>query len=220
MSSIRGSCWSITINNPISADEENMARARQKGWKIDGQKEVGECGTPHYQLIVRTPQVRFSAVKSAFPRAHIEVARNPAALETYVHKDETKVGELNKQSEMYPSLSKFWDLFFQWCYDDSNTSVQEQRLVVDLLKTKDLEKVFAKFVNEYIERGYYIETIACNPATISCLRKFGISILKRSETAFYKKEDTQTDTDSQTSEVLVPTYNITHADQEASLQEA
>jgi len=212
MSSVRATCWSITINNPIAADEENIARARQKGWKIDGQQEVGEGGTPHYQLICRTPQVRFSAVKSAFPRAHIEVARNPAALETYVHKDETKVGELNKQSEMYPSLSKFWDLFFQWCYDDSPTSVQDQRLVVDILRTKNLEKVFAKFVSEYIERGYYIETIACNPATISCLRKFGISILKRSELAFYKKEDMQTDTDSQTSEVFVPVMDITHAD--------
>ena len=120
----RATCWSITINNPTGADEENMALSRQKGWKVDGQLEVGKDGTPHYQLIVRTPQVRFSAVKKAFPRAHIEVARNPTALEQYVHKDDTKAGELNKQSEMYPSLSKFWDLFYTWLHDNATTNEQ------------------------------------------------------------------------------------------------
>ena len=214
----RATCWSVTINNPIAADEENIARARQQGWKVEGQKELGDNGTPHYQLLVKTPQIRFSAVKKAFPRAHIEAARNPSALEQYVHKDETRVGELDKQSEMYPSLSKFWDLFFEWCYEDANTSVQEQRLVVSLLKPKELEKLFERYVSEYIERGYHIETIACNPATISCLRKYGISILKRSEASFYKKEDMQTKTDRQTSEVLVPVMDITNAS-EASVQE-
>jgi len=208
--SVRASCWSVTINNPIAADEENMARARQRGWKVEGQKEVGKNGTPHYQLSVRTPQVRWAAVTKAFPRAHVEVARNPAALEQYVHKEDTKVGELEKQSEMYPSLSKFWDLFFQWCYDGAANSEQEQRLVVTNIKPRALENMFEGFVIEYIQKGYHIETIACNPATISCVRKYGFSILKRSEAAFYKKEDMQTETDRQTQEVLVSTYDITN----------
>ena len=206
----RATCWSITINNPIGVDEENMALARQKGWKVDGQLEVGKDGTPHYQLIVRTPQTRFAAVKKAFPRAHIEVARNPAALETYVHKVETKVGELSKQSDMYPSLSKFWDLFYQWFHETAAESERDQRLVVDNIVPKLLERNFEAFVAEYIQRGYHIEGIACNPATISCIRKYGISILKRSETAFYKKEDMETDADSQTTEVIVPVYDITN----------
>jgi len=207
----RATCWSITINNPIAADEENIALARQKGWKVEGQKELGDNGTPHYQLLVKTPQIRFSAVKKAFPRAHIEAARNPAALAKYVHKDETRVGELNKQDDKYPSLSKFWDLFFQWCYDQAAASEQDQRIIVDNLRTKNLEKLFERFVSEYIEKGYHIETIACNPATISCLRKYGIAILKRSEAGFYEKEDMETKTDRQTEEVLVPTYDITDA---------
>jgi len=209
----RATCWSITINNPIGADEENMARARQKGWKVDGQLEVGKDGTPHYQLIVRTPQVRFPAVKKAFPRAHIEVARNPAALATYVHKDDTKAGELSSQSEMYPSLSKFWDLFYQWFHDASSNSERELGLVVENIDKRLLEIQFHSFVGEYIQRGYHIETIACNPATIFCLRKYGISILKRSESAYFKNEDMQTKTDRQTSEVLVPVYDITDASQ-------
>ena len=148
----RATCWSITINNPTGADEENMALSRQKGWKVDGQLEVGKDGTPHYQLIVRTPQVRFSAVKKAFPRAHIEVARNPTALEQYVHKDDTKAGELNKQSEMYPSLSKFWDLFYTWLHDNATTNEQETGGILEHLHGQaKIEDAFHQFVNEYIE---------------------------------------------------------------------
>lgn len=47
-SSDRSIYWSITINNPREDDEENIAVARQRGWIVEGQKEVGENGTPHY----------------------------------------------------------------------------------------------------------------------------------------------------------------------------
>lgn len=43
----RHSKWSVTINNPTEADEDSIHRARQKGWKVWGQKEVGEEGTEH-----------------------------------------------------------------------------------------------------------------------------------------------------------------------------
>jgi len=113
----RATCWSITINNPVKNDEEFIAAARQKGWKVDGQLEKGENGTPHYQLIVRTPQVRFSAVKKAFPRAHIEVARNPTALASYVKKSETREGELPKTESKYPSQSAYFKLVVEALYD-------------------------------------------------------------------------------------------------------
>ena len=90
MSQQRASVWSVTINNPTQTDEYNISEARQKGWKVEGQLERGEQGTEHYQLILRTPQVRFSAVKQVFPRAHIEVARNVGALTAYVHKEDTE----------------------------------------------------------------------------------------------------------------------------------
>lgn len=77
----RATAWSLTINNPTEADEENIQHARQKGWKVIGQLEQGENGTKHYQLLVKTPRIRFGGVKKEFPRAHVEVARNVAALE-------------------------------------------------------------------------------------------------------------------------------------------
>lgn len=77
----RATAWSLTINNPTQADEESIQLARQKGWQVIGQLEEGENGTKHYQLLLKTSRIRFGGVKKLFPRAHIEVARNVAALE-------------------------------------------------------------------------------------------------------------------------------------------
>lgn len=43
----RHSTWSVTINNPTQSDEDAIHQARQRGWSVEGQKEVGEQGTPH-----------------------------------------------------------------------------------------------------------------------------------------------------------------------------
>jgi len=183
----RATCWSITINNPVASDEEHIATARQKGWKVDGQLEKGENGTPHYQLIVRTPQVRFSAVKKAFPRAHIEIARNPTALASYVKKSETREGELPKTESKYPTQSAYFKLVVevlydvdkdlridmtcaQW-YDTSRKGDQEQRLLDALDEA----------TRYLIRSGYHVETLAVNPQTRSAWKRFGMDIVYRSQ---------------------------------------
>lgn len=180
----RATAWSITINNPVSADEENISLARQKGWKVEGQLEKGEQGTPHYQLLVKTPQIRFSAVKKQFPRAHIEVARNVAALEQYVHKEETREGELKQQSELYPSLQRLWDMLAEWINDKNihhkwMSSDEEYRLFQ-----------FDKFINDKIYEGYVVETMAVNPQVRSSIKHYGINIVIRS---LHRQTDRQTD---------------------------
>jgi len=193
----RATCWSITINNPGKNDEEFIAAARQKGWKVDGQLEKGENGTPHYQLIVRTPQVRFSAVKKAFPRAHIEIARNPTALASYVKKSETREGELPKTESKYPTQAAYFKLVTEELYDvDKDLRIdftdgtwyrkdrridQEQRLLDALDEATSL----------LIRRGYHVETLAVNPQTRSAWKKFGMDIINRSQAEIYV--DRQTD---------------------------
>jgi len=88
--------WSITIENPTEADDVEIDRARQRGWVLTGQQEVGtKTGTLHYQMCLYTKEdQRFSAIKKAFSRAHIESARKPEALKQYVNKEDTRVGEL------------------------------------------------------------------------------------------------------------------------------
>lgn len=171
LSTDRGTCWSVTINNPIKADEENIALARQAGWKVEGQLERGENGTPHYQLMVLTGQVRFSAVKKRFPRAHIELARNPEALSKYVKKDQTREAELTEANEFYPSYSKVSTFFAEECqlYIDKYDSLPNEKLL----------EIFDQMVDKKIREGYYLENIAVNPQIRSAIKKFGKAIFRR-----------------------------------------
>lgn len=97
----KGTCWSITLNNPTEselAQWENISKAATWIKSASGQLERGAEGTPHIQGMLKTDQVRFSAVKKLLPRAHIEKARNEKALANYVTKQDTRVAEL-KQSK-------------------------------------------------------------------------------------------------------------------------
>lgn len=207
---VRGNTWSITINNPIAADEENIAYARQRGWKVDGQLEQGESGTKHYQLIVKTPQIRFSAVKKQFPRAHIEQARNVAALEQYVHKEETKIGELVHDQQKYPSLQKVWDLFAEWIADHRLDLASETWGDATWLMR------FDQFINDLIQEGYVVETIAVNPQVRACVKSFARSIIVRARKNLCAQGQK---TDRQTSENVVSAVDQTDAVSETHVQE-
>lgn len=203
--------------------------ARQRGWKVDGQLEKGENGTPHYQLILKTPQVRFSAVKKAFPRAHIEVARNVQALEQYVKKDETRVSALASSSEKYPSLSRFWiliteqvnsqnwlhidgDKWYRDCFDffgykrstyenyESMTSGCICRFNQDLAV-----QVFESCVEHLIGEGYHVEHFF-SPPNISVFKKFHFSLLRRSMAELSAQTDRQTDTSDDGENSLASEY--------------
>lgn len=172
----RGTCWSVTLNNPDAGDEECINLARQKGWKVEGQLEKGKEGTSHYQLMVRTPQVRFSAVKKQFPRGHIELARNPAALALYVKKWDTREAELPSQQEKYPSLSKYWELI----YDQLERARGHMRWVAKHDAAPEEWLVMMDYqVKELIKNGFVVESIAVNPQTRSSFSKFGKEILLR-----------------------------------------
>lgn len=171
MSDNRGTCWSVTINNPTQDDEDFLELARQRGWKIDGQREVGKEGTPHYQLIVKTPQVRFSAVKKAFPRAHIELARNSKALETYVHKEDTRAGELPSQADRYPSQKRYFELV--WEVINSDPEGYNVGPSGRFRGERDAPRnALVKATKVLIRRGYVVESMAVNPMTLSAWNCF------------------------------------------------
>lgn len=211
----RANCWSVTINNPIKADEENIQLARQKGWKVEGQLEKGEQGTPHYQLMVKTPQVRFSAVKKQFPRAHIEVARNVSALSQYVTKEDTRTGSLPETSEKYPSLAKLWDLFQEWHDKRPNTEVDED-LLIDVKQIANSDQRlehFDQFIADAIVRGYHVETMGVNPQIRACVKNYMYQLLKRSRIV-------RRQTDRQTDENVVCVDTITDEGTEEGHEEA
>lgn len=179
MSTQRATSWSVTINfkeakqSDIAQADEQIALARQRGWKVTGQPEVGQNGTLHYQLKVDTPQVRFSAVRKAFPRAHIEIARKPSALATYVAKEETRVGVLAESQDKYPSLSRLWELI----YDEIAEEAIPPEWAPDEFYTLE---AFDRYISRIILKGYHVESMAVNPQIRSCWSKFAQPILQRS----------------------------------------
>ena len=168
----RATCWSITINNP----SENEIKCEAPGWKLQGQFEEGEEGTRHFQGMLETPQVRFSAVKRVFPRAHIEVAKNKKALQLYVNKEETRVGTFEPQVvpnmfQLQDSIASDWDddewrrrLYINIDQDDGARALE----YLDTLVSKRIEAG---------QRG--VEYIVINPMWRSSWKKFWASIIAR-----------------------------------------
>jgi len=198
ISQVKATNWSVTINNYTPKDDENIAQARQKGWSVEGQKEIcPTTGTPHYQLFVKTKgQQRGTAMKKAFPRGHIEVARNVEDLKNYVHKPETADGVIPGRNDLYPSLQTMWDMFYDWLVLDQNykefCSVGPDAKLV----------MFDKFIGEKITQGYVLETMAVNPQMRSCVKLFGREIAIRSKTR-------RQTADRQTAENIISSSSIT-----------
>lgn len=179
MTTERATCWSVTINNPTPLDEEQIALARQVGWKVVGQLEKGVQGTAHYQLMVRTPQVRFSQVKKAFSRGHVEIAKNPSALEAYVHKGDTRVAPLEENQSLFPSLSKLWDMILpKW--DDHPPAFIPGRDPGWKRRTEARLEWFDFEISCMIREGYHVETMAMNPAIRGAFARWAPDLMERS----------------------------------------
>lgn len=174
----RATCWSITINNPVETD---YLRPLPPSWKLEGQLERGgETGTLHYQGMLKTPQVRFAAVKKEFPRAHIEVARSAAALKAYVHKSDTReacVASIPTLFEYQTRIAEKWDeeqFKRRW-------ELRTRNLGNEVPDPTDTAMGYIdSLVAEDIEQGMRgIEFIAINPMWRSSWMRFWRSIINR-----------------------------------------
>lgn len=174
----RATCWSITINNPTDEDMVAVKSPPVPGWKMSGQMEQGKEGTMHYQGMLQTPQVRFSAVKKIYPRAHIEVARNKKALETYVRKEDTRIETVD--SSHIPSIFDYQTIIAnKWKQDEYDEMARQ-------LPRKDRDDVAMLYldslVSQDIERGQRgAEWIASNPMWRNSWKKFWRAIIKRAQ---------------------------------------
>lgn len=178
MTTDRASCWSITINNPT---EEEVKVTLPSGWKLSGQYEMGENETKHFQGMLNTPQIRFSAIKKLFPRAHIEIARNKTALSQYVNKEETRIASFGGNES--PSIFKYQDIVA----DIATYKEFEQRYTAERLISEfngDMNKAFMAYIDSICmkliaEGAKGLEFISINPIWRSSWIKFWPSILER-----------------------------------------
>jgi len=160
----KGCCWSITINNPTTEDNQQIALLSTKKWVKEwkGQLEKGAEGTEHIQGMLRTESVRFTQVKKALTRAHIEVAKNPIALAQYVQKEDTRVGAIEGYKPMTPK--EFY-----------------KALLADSKKKDETNLDFCdRVANQEIMKGAIgLEYWISNPNIRSALKNFLSSILYR-----------------------------------------
>lgn len=190
----RATRWSVTINLKNvarSTADECIARARQTGWRVYGQLEKGDTtGTEHFQLVVATPQVRFSAVKKMFPTAHIEVANDWDALMSYCQKDDTRVESLKEVSSNYLPWSQLRQMFAEYVLEDEftiHTSDPDRRL-----------QVWDRFIGDLIEKGYEVDLMGMNANYRACVSRYWHNYLRR-----YMKTERQTDTQELTLPTLI-----------------
>ena len=151
----------------------------------EGQLEIGEEGTPHLQLMLKTKSMKFSAVKKLFPRAHIEVATNPGGLQTYVHKPETRLAtiattQVATVATFNNSLTRYFeteDSVTEWV-NNQLEGLDEQ--VVDKYRLTMGITLLDHIANLLIREGYYgVEYIASNPSVRSAWKLYYKSIVYR-----------------------------------------
>jgi len=195
----RATCWSITINNP---KEEEMKPILPAKWSLSGQMEAGAEGTLHYQAVLKTPQVRFSAVKQIFPRAHIEVARNKAALQNYCHKDETRVGLVPDLTSSIPTLFDYIHVIARRFDADEC----EQYASVNEIKESDAFMAYIDYLVDCdIQSGKIgVEIISINPMWRSAWKRHGRSMILREQKLSLQTKDRQTDSASPVNEIVYP----------------
>lgn len=195
----RSTAWSVTCNlKTVKRDtvDSCIDTARSLGWGVEGQLEVGEEGTPHYQLMVKTPQVRFSAVKKVFPTAHIEPAKNHKALEQYVHKEDTRVESLKKIEVTFLTYPQVRKQFITWLLDTYDVDLEffthEHRL-----------NAWDEFIGLSIQEGMEVDLIGMNPQNRACIAKYWKHYIARESTS-RQTEDRRQDRQPDTLEVSVP----------------
>lgn len=132
-------------------------------WTVHGQLEEGSNGTKHWQLLLKTPTVRFHQVKQVFGRAHIELARDPIALARYVHKADTRVDDLP------PKLAK--DVFMNLVC----------KRALELMEADNNRRIptFDRIVTEMIYDGMAVEYMGCSAINRMCWKNYAPALIQR-----------------------------------------
>jgi len=172
MNTGRATCWSIT--QQIDSEEEGrvfMAQQTPPGWRLTGQIEKAPTtGKLHLQLLLKTPQVRFSAVKKQFSQAHIEVARDEWALTKYVEKEESRV-----RSVEHTATPTVWDfntmVLDKWdCKEfEKFASVQYWQEAKDDMAMLYIDKLIGDMIVSGVRGAEYM---GVNPMIRSSWKKF------------------------------------------------
>lgn len=161
--------------------EAYAQRPLPPGWRLLDKCNMEKCpktGRYHYQAMLKTPQVRKTAVIKAMAKAHVEkVYKSDAALENYVQKSDTRVASIDSGTptvniyEYQSIIAKKWrdDTYRKW-------QAQFPRKDKDDVAMLYLDSLVATDISEG-RRG--AEWHATNPLWRSAWKKFWREIIDR-----------------------------------------
>lgn len=191
--SIRGTCWSVTwypptdsMNYEVSKAEIEAYSKRQlaPGWKLQGQMEqCPDTKRYHFQAMLKTPQVRCSAVINAMDKAHIELAKNKSALASYVTKEESRVATI-ESTQAIPTLFEYQGMIAEKYVEEECKAFIAKRMELTEWK-EQYGEAFVKYIDSLVAKDIKsgrrgAEYIAVNPMWRSAWKLFGPEIISRS----------------------------------------
>ena len=173
----RASDWSITINNATAEDHERIRSLGQHKWFKKFTNQFEEASTEHIQGYLKTEYIRWSAIKKAFPRAHIEVAENKHALNNYVQKNDlTYKSEGIEVAEVCSIGSVHKSCAFKYpTYEDCKAAYDKQENPEEYALT-ELDDAVKKLIRKGV---FGVEFIGANPQTRSVYKKYYLSLMYR-----------------------------------------
>jgi len=188
----KGSRWAITVwltqNTGYTRETyDRFIQSLPPDWKLEGQEEKGKNSPDHhFQLMLWTGDTRKSRVMKIFPKCHIMKARNPFALQNYVHKSDTRVAELKTIETKSPQWHVIIDQFSAFAIEQGDH---------ENLNDDEKLRIWDRFIGLSIEEGMRIDIVGVNPQYRSCIMKYWPNYINR-----YKRVSAQhpLETDRQT----------------------
>jgi len=174
-----------------------LVKNMPENWALEGQIEQGVDSQQkmHAQLFLKTEQTRGTKITKYFPNCYIDEARNPFALEKYVHKEETRVQEFITIENRSPQWQVVRDKFFEWLIQNEPF----YGLVKDDMdeRVSPRLELWDKFITLSIAEGMNVELVGVNPQYRSAIRRYWSGFIVRAEgrlsstTSIDKKTDRQ-----------------------------
>jgi len=169
---MKTTAWCITMwltpETGYTAETINVfTQAMPNDWSLEGQMEQGHnSGKLHYQLLLKTPQTRGTRVQKYFPKCTIDQARKFHALQQYVHKTDTRVGEFKTVENRSPQWKTVRNRFFDWILTEKTDYgffgvVDEERM-----------KLWDTFIGLSLREGMEVDIIGVNPQYRSCIQRY------------------------------------------------
>lgn len=188
----RATCWSVTWYPPTDSMDQEVSqreieayahRTLAPGWQVTGQMEqCPKTGRYHYQAMLKTPQVRRSAVIAAMDKAHIEKSINNAKLANYVQKEESRVAQITPAEPLH-TIYTYQDIIADM-YNEEECKAYIQRRM-ELTEWKEhYGEAFVKYIDTLVSKDIRagrkgVEYVAFNPMWRAAWKLFGPDIIYR-----------------------------------------